>query len=270
VSYNFTASGQVGRYTGCGGPEMLDPEEISGSATFKVLRVAPPDDAISDATYAASWEGGWVLVEFSGDTTEGPLDPMPFDSAPPYEGLEYLYAVTRQPSTAAGHSQAALKHYLKVDDDLNRVYYRETFLNRFSYGSPWFSGLDFDPGRSPEYNFLYRGDWYFDYSHSCAEGFPTPTYGTNALFVIDTWDLAAIDLAPLADELAAVPGGKGLSVLIGSVQAYYDAGDTFSACSMLDAFLRQARGLARSAHLAEMAGGAIQDAELVRKILECN
>lgn len=51
---------------------------------------------------------------------------------------------------------------------------------------------------------------------------------------------------------------------------FYDAGDTLSACSMLDAFLRQVRGLARSAHLAEMAGGAIQDAELVRKILECN
>jgi len=237
--------------------------------SFKVLTVAPPANAEDYETYVQSWAADWVLAEFSGTTPQGSLDPMPFDSDSPSEGLRYLYAVAREPFTAAGHSQAALKQYLKVDYDQNRVYYRETFLNRFSYGSPWFSGLDFDPGRSPEYNYLYRGDYYLDYSYTCTEGWPTPVYGTNALFVIDTWALDSIDLAPLADKLAATREGKGLAVLIRKVQAHYEAGDLTSACQMLTTFTRQAQGLEHNPNFAATAADAILDAQVIGKILDC-
>lgn len=280
VSYDFTASGEFARYRGCDEPEMLGQEEIAGSVTFKVLTVAPPANAEDYGTHVQSWSKDWVLAEFSGETSQGPLGPLPFDSTSPAEGLRYLYGVAREPDTAAGHSQAALKQYLKVDYDQNHVYYRDTFLNRFSYEEPWFSGLNFDPGRSPEYNYLYRGDYYIDYSSypcpegSYAEGYH-PAWGTNGLFAFwadepDAWVVASLDLAPLADKLAALPGGRGLSVLISTVQAQYDAGDMAGACQMLTAFSSQARGLAHNQNFAEMAGDALLDAELIGKILECN
>jgi hypothetical protein len=281
VTYDFKATGNIYHFEndGCSQPELGSSEEVTGSVTFKVLSVQPPASAYTDGqTYASCENCDWVVTEFTGETSEGSLDPAPFDESAPSADLYYIYEVNNLYDSNYSN-QSGLKQYRKVDED--RVLYRDAFMHRFMYGeSSWFSGLGFDPGRSPQYNYLYRGDYYIDYGQEvCPEGSDRvgyyPAYGTNGLFVIDAtaadaWVLSSIDLMPLADKLAATQGGKGLSVLVSSVQAYYDAGDVTSACQMLVAFSHQAQGLAHNRNFAEMVESATLDAELIGKILECD
>ena len=267
VTYSFSGNGRIDTFTGNGGDITPgEDESISGTVTFRILRVTPPAGAYTDGeTFANSWDNDWVLTEFRGLTskTSLELDPAPFDS--PSDDLFYNYEVNHlwDPEISKYSNQAGLKQYRKVDGMIVR--YREAFLNRMMYSDPpWFAGLGFDPASSPQYNLLYRGDYWIDYTSGA------DWHGTNGRFDISAWVLVAVDLAPLVSKLATARGGKGLSVLISLVQAYYDAGDTTGACHTLTAFSRQARGLSHNQDFADMVEDANLDAELIGKILGCD
>lgn len=263
VKYNFTASGRINTFTGTADQWTEgEPEEVVGGAvTFKVLRVAPPADAYTDGTTIAAYNGdGWIETEWQGSTSAGDIEPVPL----PTGVLVHSVGVHNgyDPGTSDYSSQDTVKYYYDTSGTVN-FGTRYAGISRQTYGeAAWFAGLNFDPRQSPQYNFLWVADYAIDFSNNHT--------GFSGGFLIDSWTLASLDLQPLADKLASVPQGRGLAVLISSVQAYYDAGDTTSACRMLTAFTRQAQGLSTNKNFSDMADGAILDADVIGTILECD
>jgi hypothetical protein len=262
VKYDFTASGHIYRFTGVEAVQVQgDTENVSGAVVFKVLRVAPPPDAYTDGTTIAAYNGdGWIETEWQGHTSAGEIEPLPL----PTGILVHSVAVHNRydPDTSDYSSQDTVKYYY---DTSGAVAFGTRFagIGRAMYvGVPWFAGLDFDPGVSPQYNFL----WVADYSRDFAGNHT----GFSGNFLIDSWTLASLDVLPIAEELAEVPQASGLAMLIRSVQAHYDAGDVTSACRRLAAFTRQAQGLSNNDNFSEMASDLILDARLIAKILQCS
>jgi hypothetical protein len=261
VTYDFTASGRNYTFTG-NGAEWIegDQETISGAVTFKVLRVAPPAGAITDhSTYAISNSGDWVEVEFTGETSAGPIAPSPN----PGDLLRYdLQVANRYDPGASDYSaQAATKNYFDVSGSVDYGE-RSAGVNRFMYGgAPWFSGLNFDPRVSPQYNYLYANNYSRigdDYT------------GRAGSFAIDSWRLASIDLRSLAESLAAVGPGRSLASKIRQAQAYYDADDLQSACLMLADFANQVRAQRGKSLTDQIADKLTADATAIITIVGCH
>ena len=240
---------------------MGAPEDISGAVTFKVMRVAPPADAYTDGATIAAYNGdGWIETEWQGYTSAGDIEPVPL----PTGILVHSVAVHHgyDPDTSDYSSQDTVKYYY---DTSGTVAFGTRFagISRQTYGvDAWFNGLNFDPGRSPQYNFFWVADYTIDFAGNYT--------GFSGGFLIDSWTLASLNLLPLAEKLAGVPQGSGLAMLIRSVQAYYDAGNTTGACRTLKAFTRQAYGLSNNQDFSEMANSAILDAEVIAKALGCD
>lgn len=262
VTYDFTAWGWNYTFTGIGAETIWGPQEtISGSVTYKVLRVAPPPGAYTDgSTYAISNSGDWVNVEFSGETSAGPIAPSPSLGGL----LRYDAQVTNRytdPGNADYSAQATWKNYFDVSGNVDYGE-RAAGVNRFMYGAaPWFTGLNFDTGFSPQYNYLYTSDY------SRTGGNYT---GRAGLFIIDSWTLASIDLQPLADSLLAVGPGRSLASKIRVAQAYFDADDLQSACLTLMDFENQVRALRDKALSGDVADKLTADAALIMSIIGCN
>jgi hypothetical protein len=263
VTYSFTASGQIYHYTGIENTWIPgEPENVTdGAVTFKVLRVAPPTDADTDGATIAAYNGdGWIETEWQGHTSAGEIEPVPL----PAGVLVHSVAVHNlyDPGISDYSSQDTVKYYYDTSGTV-RFGTRYAGISRQMYGeAPWFTGLNFDTGLAPVYNFFWVADYAIDFAGNHT--------GFSGGFLIDSWTLVSLDLLPLARKLASVPQGRGLAVLINSVQAHYDAGDIASACRTLAAFTRQAQGLSNNANFSEMASDAVLDAGLIRKILECD
>lgn len=262
ATYDFTAWGWNYTFTGIGA-EMIegDQETVSGAVTFKVLRVAPPAGAITDgSTFAISNSGDWIDVEFTGETSAGPIAPSPNAG----DLLRYDIQVTNR-YTDAGNAdysaQATWKNYFDVSGNVDYGE-RTAGVNRFMYGAaPWFSGLSFDSRVSPQYNFLYTS------AYSRIGGNYT---GRAGFFVIDSWTLASIDLQPLAESLLALGPGRSLAAKIRTAQAYYDAHDLQSACLMLADFANQVRVQRDKSLTGEVADKLTADAGAIMTIIGCD
>jgi hypothetical protein len=262
VTYDFTAWGWNSTFTGNGADAIDGPQEtISGTVTFKVLRVAPPAGAITDgSTYAISNNDDWVEVEFSGETSAGPIAPSPNAG----DLLRYDIHVTNRytnPGNVDYSAQATWKNYFDVSGNVDYGE-RTAGVNRFMYGAaPWYNGLGFDSRMSPQYNYLYTSD----YSRIGAN-----YTGRTGFFVIDGWTLASIDLQPLADSLMGVGPGHSLASKIRAAQAYYDAGDLQSTCLMLADFANQVEAQREKSLTGEIAEKLIADVAAIGTIVGCD
>jgi hypothetical protein len=262
VTYNFTAWGWNSTFTENGAESIQgDEETISGAVTYKVLRVAPPADAFTDGlTYAISNSGDWVEVEFSGETSAGPIAPSPN----PGDLLRFdaqVYNRFTNPGNVDYSAQATWKNYFDVSGDVDYGE-RSAGVNRFMYGAaPWYAGLNFDSRQSPQYNYLYTGNY------SRTGGNYT---GRSGFFIIDSWTLASIDLRPLADSLQGVGPGRSLASKILAAQAYYDAADLQSTCLMLSDFAAQVWAQRDKSLTGELADKLTADVTLIMTVIDCD
>ncbi|MBM5810494.1 MAG: hypothetical protein FJ191_00800 [Gammaproteobacteria bacterium] len=129
ITYDFTAIGYFGTYTGVGFETTPSAsEEISGSVTFNVLSVAPPPepDAFFNDDHTRAYDnysGNWVRTEFSGTSSRGSIAPVPVGEECGVDGYVYgpLYFVEVNNNTTLDvntySNQSSFKQYQCYSND---------------------------------------------------------------------------------------------------------------------------------------------------------
>lgn len=270
ITYDFTAHGTVTTFnnepTGTEGPE----ETISGSVTFDVRTVAPPAGATTlDGYYAVAWDDPavaddtWVIMSLTGTTSQGSLEPAGL----PGDALYHLIQVSNTfDSWCADYSiQGTTTQYFQAVGEGGALqHYDQVEFHRFTCDAPaWFDGLNFDSGLSPQYNYLYRSNYWISF----ATDPPYDKDGYASVFVIDTY---VVSLRPLAEAVAGVGPGQSLASKMRVAQAYYAAGDMQSTCLMLADFASEVRAQRGKKLTIALADKLTADTGAVMTVLGCN
>jgi len=260
VTYDFTAHGNIGTFTGNGADTTVGPEEtISGTVTFNVLTVSPPAGAETDGiTYAVGRNSTWVTAEFEGISSAGSIAAMPWGFG--NESFEQWVEVTNSipPLDYRYTSQNIDTTYWAFTDD-GTTHQSYTAFHRLMYNAdPWFSGLNWVETLSPQYNDFYFGKYSFD---------NTPEqnhHGYFGVFHVDTFVISspATMLQRLHDDSVGKGLGKILENTVKLAQTYYSYGDRKqqATCATLKFYDFEVKVFNRASHTRRPPSWSIADA----------